>query len=426
MQMQAGARTADIDIDVDRDEGPPSTRHAPKSRPGDSKNKQWYIRPAGAVHPQDGDALIGEMTCEWQNMGVRVNVRQWPIDVRVFVFPINSLDMGSYRWCPAINSCSAGFDAHAVIEEDIINITARKGGNNNLTNCGWPDFSLIGTFYDGKDGLAGSGSLFSPNFKTLEPKFAAHHSDNYAERWSKHCKQINEDILGHWGGGGVTCHKFELHKCEGRQVEKGERLIYFMRSFAGDGPNDLDPALKPKDRKLALSQKDNPIFHKAFGDEPQARAQRIYVAPTTRAIESAALAFGTEGVPITIDPRLKDKQNKLFKSNAKAQLINLTDHGFIYPEIASKVMDGYEKMEMKAKGRDMDRDMLGDENERMDNFFHDILQRPEKRIIVVGHMNLIRHGFGFIDFPGGAEVRILMKNGVVSQVKEDPYCFGAL
>eukprot|EP00415_Alexandrium_ostenfeldii_P001223 UN1223 len=199
-----------------------------------------------------------------------------------------------------------------------------------------------------------------------------------------------------------------------------------MRSFSGDGPGDMDPQLKNRDRKLALSQRNQPLFWKAFGDEPDRRADIIYVAPTVRAIESASYAFGMENVTIIIDPRLKDHKDKFVKSNFKASISALTNEGYLYPHLASKMMDDYEAMQAMSKGKNLESDVLGSNSERISSFFADLLKRPEKRAVIVAHQNMIQYAGGYVDMPGGVESRILLQNGALSTWTHDPFCFGAL
>eukprot|EP00408_Alexandrium_pacificum_P024647 CAMPEP_0171186678 /NCGR_PEP_ID=MMETSP0790-20130122/16935_1 /TAXON_ID=2925 /ORGANISM="Alexandrium catenella, Strain OF101" /LENGTH=285 /DNA_ID=CAMNT_0011651727 /DNA_START=131 /DNA_END=988 /DNA_ORIENTATION=- len=285
---------------------------------------------------------------------------------------------------------------------------------------------MTGSFLTLEDGMHAKGSLYEPNGYEGQPFFYAHHSDQYSSRFSQHCKQLHQGVLGHWGGGGVMCNKFDLRPCTGRPARSGEKVIYFMRSFAGDGPGDMDPILKNRDRKLALSQKNQPLFWKAFGDEPDRRADIIYVAPTVRAVESASLAFGMENVSIVIDPRLKDHKDKFVKANFKASVSDMTNEGYLYPHLASRMMDDYEDMQLKTKGRNLESDVLGSDTERISSFFGDLLKRPEKRVVVVAHQNMIQFAGGYATLPGGVESRILLTNGALSTWTHDPFCFGAL
>mmetsp|Transcript_8402 Transcript_8402/g.26734 ORF Transcript_8402/g.26734 Transcript_8402/m.26734 type:complete len:442 (+) Transcript_8402:128-1453(+) len=441
MQMQTGARTVDASdaerpavldwykkLEKEREEANRTAMEAAKAvKEALTTTPQNWLAPAGIVKPNDGEVYFGDLKCNLMNMGVRVTVRQWPKDLRVYVFPKNEIDYAANRWCPPVHTCSGGFDATVKVEEDVMNITPTVHGKSNVSKCNWPEFNMVGSFWRGRPGEVGARGALEDwkNKKYGTPFLEMHHSDNFNERFSTHCRQLHKAVLGSYGGGGLQCTKFELEKCAGRPAKDGEKIVYFMRSFAGDGPGESDPPLKPKDHKQALSIKNHPLFRKAFGDEDDRRAEVIYMPPTTRALQSAVLAFGTENVPIKIDLRLKDRTNKIDKAHFETAIRNLTDSGFISPDMAKDVIFQYRDMHKDMQGHNWESE-LGSNDERIQEFYQMLLERPEKRVVVIGHKNVMEHALGFIDLPGGVESRILHTTGAVSTWGHNPYCWGSL
>lgn len=418
MQVQLGSRAAEKPSQLEEEQ-------QIDSKPKPKEHDADYLAPAGLQKLKDGDIYVGELKCGFNNMGVRMTVKSWPKLIRVYVFPIGEKDHLSQRWCPPISSCTAGFDAQAGIDEDILNITPVLDGQRNMSACQWPTFNLIGSFWENGYSKGGSGSVEKLKGPNDLPIFHAEKSNHFSERFSKKCEILHHYIMSKAGGYGVICEKFDLKLCEGRPAQKGEKILYFMKALSGEAPGENDPPVGNRGRKQALSMKEHPLFRKAFGDEDDRRAEIIYTAPTARAIESASLAFGTEGIDIVPDIRLKDKSSRMIRENGEFVIRNASDHGYIPGELAWHLMDKYRDVNDNWAEFNEEKWWNGPDGE-IQAFFQMLLSRPEKRIVIVGHRNLFDHAFANGAPPGGIQSRILETSGQLSRWYHDPSCYGSL